>query len=307
MSKSYKNVNYLLRLKKQIERKMIIDILNHIGSYIDIKKYHYFGLGSVYFADFIMFHKYLGIKKMTSVDDEKDDETRFSFNKPFGFIDFKISDCNSFIQKELDWKDKLFIWLDYDSVVDIGKTNTIEIISTKAKNMDIFLITINVDSPPKNEDIEGFKEKFKEYIPKEIKLMNFAGRNFPGILFNILISAIQNGIRRNPNKLNFLPIFNLVYEDTTKMYTFGVIFCDDKLKGELGKKLSDLFFFPSDNSIIEIDCPLLTPKEKMYCDVCIMKMDINYDKAKDIGLKKDEIDKYCKFYKYYPQFFESIY
>jgi len=73
--KSYEKVNYQLRFKKQIERKIIIETLHYLHC-IPIEKYHYLGLGSVYFADFILFHKYLHIKKMTSIDDKKDDKNR---------------------------------------------------------------------------------------------------------------------------------------------------------------------------------------------------------------------------------------
>ena len=96
MDRSYEKVNYLFRLKKQIERKLIIETLQSIDPTIGIKRYHYVGLGSIYFADFILFHKYLNIKKMTSIDDKSEDEERFRFNRPFGFIDFKISNTHFF-------------------------------------------------------------------------------------------------------------------------------------------------------------------------------------------------------------------
>ena len=72
-SPSFEKVNYLLRLKKQIERKIIIEAFQSISPIIDISEYRYFGLGSIYFADFILFHKYLNIKKMTSTEYNEDD------------------------------------------------------------------------------------------------------------------------------------------------------------------------------------------------------------------------------------------
>ena len=72
---SFEKVNYLLRLRKQIERKMIIELLekfNGIKPIKQISEYHYVGFGSVYFADFILFHKYLHINYMTSLECKKE-------------------------------------------------------------------------------------------------------------------------------------------------------------------------------------------------------------------------------------------
>ena len=86
MSSSYESVNYLLRMKKQIERKMIIEAIQRLTSLIAINDYRYFGFGSIYFADFILFHKYLNIDLMTSIDDKEKDESRFNFNKSLSVI-----------------------------------------------------------------------------------------------------------------------------------------------------------------------------------------------------------------------------
>ena len=75
---SFEKINYLLRPKKQIERKIIIEILQKIQKplKIDISKYCYIGMGSIYYYDYILFHKFLGISNMVSIDD-KDCKNRF--------------------------------------------------------------------------------------------------------------------------------------------------------------------------------------------------------------------------------------
>lgn len=62
----------------------------------------------------------------------------------------------------------------------------------------------------------------------------------------------------------------------------------------------------SDN-VVEINCPILTPREKLHLDSCVKIDNVCEDPANATGLKKEDIDKYAKFYKYYPQFFESVY
>ena len=67
---SFKNINYMFRPKKQIERKIFIELFQKIQHALDtnISEYQYIGLGSIYYYDFILFHKYLKIRDMISLD-----------------------------------------------------------------------------------------------------------------------------------------------------------------------------------------------------------------------------------------------
>ena len=61
---SFEKFNYLLRPSKQVERKLLIETMHHLAaSGYPIYKYTYVGLGSIYYADFMLFHKYLYINK----------------------------------------------------------------------------------------------------------------------------------------------------------------------------------------------------------------------------------------------------
>ena len=67
LSASYLKVDYNLRPAKQIERRMILDTFHNLGTVgFPIRDYKYVGFGSIYFVDFAMFHKLLGIRKLLS-------------------------------------------------------------------------------------------------------------------------------------------------------------------------------------------------------------------------------------------------
>lgn len=302
MSKSYEKANYLLRLKKQIERKLIIETLHTISNIINISDYHYLGFGSVYFADFILFHKYLNIRTMTSIDNKEEDEKRFLFNKPFDFICFQISECNHFLRRELNWENKLLIWLDYDNNIDIEVIGAVEFIASKAKPFDILLVTIEAESP---SDPSNFITEFKAYIPSVLKRSTIKKR-FSETLNRVMKSSIQNGLRSQVNNLDFLQLFSLTYKDTRRMYTFGGIFCEKKESAELTQKVSTLHYIEHGDRVVQINCPFLTPKEKIHLDSLVQEDGIRREDAV-IGLSYQDIEKYGKYYKYYPQFFESIY
>src|SRR5438874_9971114 len=84
---SYLRVQYDLRPSKQVERRMIIDACHLLSlANFPIRDYQYTGFGSVYFVDFILFHKLLGIQNMVSVEQDNKIEKRVKYNRPFGFI-----------------------------------------------------------------------------------------------------------------------------------------------------------------------------------------------------------------------------
>lgn len=301
MSKSYEEINYFLRIKKQIERKIIIEALQHLD--IKVSGYHYVGMGSIYFVDFVLFHKYLNIKLLTSIDDKAEDETRFKFNRPFGFIDFHVKNINYYIQNLLDWQTKLFLWLDYDNEIDKDKLEAIEYVASKAKPNDLLLITVAANTP---EVPESFLKIFKDFLPPNYSLKEIKS-SFPETINKILCTVFSKGMNTQTKEIAFLPIFNYSYRDGNKMYTYGGIFCEPAMSDVYKNKLSSLPFISLDNRIIKIDCPLITHKEKMALDSAIQKNGELDNFAKTTGIREEKLNRYKAYYKFYPQFFESIY
>ncbi len=107
-------INYLVRPTKQVERKLIIEALQCLGKNYDIAKYTYIGMGSRYFVDFQMVHKFLGINDMISFEKEEDKIKRFEFNKPYNFIDLQPG-FSTDILSNLSWSKDFIVWLDYDN------------------------------------------------------------------------------------------------------------------------------------------------------------------------------------------------
>lgn len=309
MTNSYERINYLLRPKKQIERKIIVEILQHLDKLIDISKYHYFGFGSIYYADYQLFHKSLNIERMTSIDKYARDADRFLFNKPYGFIDFQVSDVKEYLPTKLDWGDHLFIWLDFDNGIDEDIIENINYIASKAKPLDIFIITVNARSPDIKEKgvFEDFKSKFGSYLDPALKKPDVK-KNYTKILQKIIGDCVYNGLTKNNENRSFFQLFNFSYKDGSSMYTYGGIFYDSGANTSLEtlkNRVSTLNHVCS-NDIEEIDCPIITAKEKAHIDWHINK-DGLVDSLDDFCVCAGDIKNYGKYYKYYPQFFESIY
>ena len=86
--------DYTLRPKKQVERRMLIELFHKLRAFkYNISKYRYIGFGSIYFYDFILFHKYLYLEDMICFEEENNLKKRMNFNRPYKFIQIK---CESF-------------------------------------------------------------------------------------------------------------------------------------------------------------------------------------------------------------------
>jgi len=262
---------------------------------------------------------------MVSLDD-KEYPKRFEFNKPFDFITFKNISTTEFLSNnELDKKS--FIWFDYDSsLIYYNKSNKtfwntktifedIQIITKKSKELDLFILTINIKIKNTLFDSPKFKEAFineyDEYLSeqyKQVKEITF--ENYPLIIQNIIINIFRNNEKFHPVK--FRKLFSFIYQDTAPMYTIGGIFTKNNLQDMLIKK--DRFFQTDEREVIDINVPLLTYCEKMKLDKNILNIKkgldaLNKEKIiKMLGFEMEpfELRNYLDYYRYYPQYYEGI-
>ena len=295
---------------------------------INISKYRYIGLGSIYYYDFILFHKYLNIRDMVSLDD-KEDYNRFEFNKPFDFITFKpMSTTNFLLNDDLDKES--FIWFDYDSslIRCIKKkdkflffpTETIfediQIITKKSKKLDLFILTININIQNTLFDSPRFKQAFideyDEYLSDQYKKVNqITFEKYPLIIQNIIINIFRNNEQFHPVK--FRKLFSFIYQDGALMYTIGGVFSEDNPSSNLLAE-KDNFFETDENKFVDIDVPLLTYYEKMKLDKNISNIEKSLDslnkekiiKMLGFEMEPSELRSYLDYYRYYPQYYEGI-
>jgi hypothetical protein len=114
---SFKQFNYSLRPSKQVERKIMIEVLLRLSKAgYTISDYSYLGFGSPYYVDFVMFHKYLFIRNMLCVE-WGEVPRRMKFNKPFKFIKLKLGALKAHIPS-INPKTPYLVWLDYDRSLD---------------------------------------------------------------------------------------------------------------------------------------------------------------------------------------------
>jgi|SRR5438128_8005847 len=80
-------IDYSIRPAKSVERKMLAEALSRLSKLERPDNYRYVGFGAIYFRDFSLFHKMLGIHDMKSIEHNRSEETRFWSNRPFRCVE----------------------------------------------------------------------------------------------------------------------------------------------------------------------------------------------------------------------------
>jgi hypothetical protein len=327
---SFEKINYTLRPRKQIERKIIIDIFRELKHKLGLQFeiYTYLGMGSIYYYDFILFNKFLNFKNMISLDD-KQCRQRFIFNKPYDFVEFYNTTTSKFLN-ELTRIKPLFTWFDYDSYLikydeltkEFQSNNhilgDIEVITKKCLPGDVFIITVDISLPEIALDVQQRKTefigKYRQYLDIQFhKEASITQENFVYLIQNIIINKIKSShLIGTPD---FHKLFAFSYRDSSLMYTLGGIFYPLP-KEILNSEIK--FIDPNENHLTKIDVPLLTYKEKQTLDRNIKFLEnsrntlINNNtidavtKRLHFELNPAELKDYIEYYQYYPQYYEGL-
>jgi hypothetical protein len=320
-------INYLFRPAKNIERKMICEALHNLSIVSDLRNYQYVGFGSVYFADFTLFHKLLGVQKLISIEGEAEMEPRARFNRPYSCIDV-LTGWSYEVLPAIEWdKSGTILWVDYTGSLEGYMFKDMATFFQRAISGSIFIITINVDlkdnlpgakstsekiSLKLNKDPEVKKRIRSSDITTEIKKEDYYS------IIRTVIDAEIKEIVSQRNKIesetnfNYKQIFNFLYKDGQTMLTVGGILFSENDKDKIDRmNFNNLDYIVEDDKYFEIHVPHLTYREMHALDKHLPKFNTDpvakqeaLDELKDV-VSNDAILKYAKIYRYYPNYTES--
>lgn len=309
-TKSYLRVSYDLRPAKQVERRMIIDVLMKLSvAGFPISDYQYTGLGSIYFVDHILFHRYLGITRLLSVEYDLSIEKRVDFNKPFSLVDIEMKSIGEVIP-ELDRDLPHILWLDYDARLHSEMISDVVLASYRLPPGSILLITVDTERPKFGEGpedwVEYYREQAGDYFELGWKASDFSLSRLPETNTSILLNAIRRGLAGRSN-VSFLPLFKFVYADGHRMLTLGGMIGTGGEKRKLTaaglESLSFVRMDPKDEPY-HISVPRLTRKERLYLD---SQMPCDDEWSPDIfELDQHQILAYRDIYRFYPIYAELL-
>src|ERR1700759_2180559 len=110
---SFDEINYSLRVNKNVERKLLVEVFASLKPEFPIESYQCLGFGSVWYADFILMHRRLGIQDLVSVEKETSRLDRAEFNRPFACVKVLGGDLSGHLAT-MKFTKPLIAWLDYD-------------------------------------------------------------------------------------------------------------------------------------------------------------------------------------------------
>lgn len=306
---SYENINYRIRPAKSIERKMLCNSFRRLTYFSTVDQYKYIGFGSPFFADFMLFHKQLGIEKMISIEKDIDNRGRFEFNKPYKCIEMKFGESNE-ILPDLDWgTGRDIVWLDYDGHLDLKVLMDIDTVFYNIQSGSIVAITVNVNFRRKQE-LSLLKSLLKEKTPEHLSNKDLEDWKAAEVCRQIMLDEItqtlqnRNLLQNKGEKYIFQPLYYFGYKDGARMLTFGgIIYNENEEELFNNCNFTQLPYIKTDNKMFLIDVPSLTYKEIRYLDSQLPHESIT--EVKSPGVKPEDVTRYSALYKFFPTFSET--
>jgi hypothetical protein len=330
-SASYHVVHYLLRPAKNIQRKMLVQLFQRVGMHRPMEDYRYVGFGSVYFGDFALFHRSLGIRKMVTIEGNEDDAERFRFNAPYKCIEFLFGHSSQKLD-EVPWDDApAIVWLDYDYGLEESTVFDAKLTLNRMQPMSVFLVTIDaeqktLEKPFRSGGVALEVEEFEEmaprdkllakigsgnatYLPESVDLRGDGlGEAYRQTLANAVeqVLATKNQALPDGKKLRFVQLVNFRYADGNLMMTWGGILVEEShpiAANFVATGLAALDFVRTGADMFDITAPKLTFKEIHELNKHMPMAEGT--KIEKLPLSEADIEHYRRVYRYFPAFTEA--
>ena len=313
---SFDAVNYVLRPNKAVERKIVFSGLGRVSRIVNLSSYRYLGLGSLWFVDFLMAHKILGVDSMVSIEQSEIGHRRSEFNRPLACIEVIRGETTLVIPTLNLEQSPSIVWFDYDSSIDGPALKDIGMLAPRCARNSILIVTINAKRdqlPDKDENGATIETERSlrmiagDLVPTPLDAKRLRPLEYPKLLCEILSNRFQSATTNSGRADSFVKLFDLAYNDGTPMVTVGGIVAGND-EAEMIQKVVES---PEWEGIVQetISVPPLTLKEKMALDRLMPAAEPPTDaQMNKIGfhLKRAQIDTYHRYYRHYPVFGELI-
>lgn len=322
MADSFRRIDYSLRPAKHAERRMLCDVFRRLTHFQPVETYRYVGFGSVWFSDFVLFHRALGIRDMLSIEQAVQSQSRFEANKPFAInIDFRSS---SLVLPELDYDRRQFIWLDYDDPITLDMVNDVAAIARRASSGTVMVVSVQCVRPPdvaeadreltRDPNAPSATDRFATRMNADgvarvgsdlerEQLSNWAfGELSRSIFYEEIDRILENRRLATPERaLSYRRICDFEYEDGAKMTTLALIFHNEEDNDKVDACcFENLEFLNPDGGAVFIPTPKLTPREFRYLESQLplpdgAQLDIEH-------IPVGETRNFAELYRYFPKF-----
>lgn len=331
---SFERFDYQLRSNKNIERKLVFDLLAGGRLKFGFQHYRYIGLGSMWFADHRLAHRILGIDDLVSIE-RAIHADRADFNKPYRSLDVlpgEVSEILSNLYPDY-WQKPTIVWLDYDGALNNEIAIDLERLLSVLAIDSVLIVTVNAsyrtykrNSGGNNRAVTAIESTLGDVVPARLKPatrpsgppLDVLETDFPIMLAESLLSYLAHKTRAtgrrdaNGKTVQFVPLYNVSHKDGADMVTIGgaissganetawrqLLLEDRVLENSAG--------FPKHCSL---DLVPLTLKEKLALDALLpsdgsVPIDVAAQ-GSGIRLEAEQVQKYERYYRHFPIFIET--
>ncbi|MBP0439562.1 O-methyltransferase [Tianweitania sediminis] len=321
MVESFRKIDYSIRPAKYAERLMLCDVFRRLSAFEPVESYKYVGFGSVWFSDFVLFHRALGIRDMLSIEQSEAARERINANKPFS-IDLKFGKSTALLP-DLDYSKRQFIWLDYDDPLGPEMLEDAAAVAARARSGSVLVISVQcVRAPeiaiadremkidPNTQTAEQrFITKFgSRRVPDTLSREDLSGWTYGELSRNMLLAEIDEAISTrklaDPSQAVFAKeICSFEYEDGAKMTSLVVIFYNEEERQKLEScAFEQMDFIPAgeQDKPVYIPTPKLTLREIRNLEG---QLPLPPGSVLNIGhIPASEAKSFAGMYRYFPNF-----
>ncbi|HBO8844797.1 TPA: O-methyltransferase [Pseudomonas aeruginosa] len=317
MSASFRKIDYSLRPAKYAERKMLVEVLRRLAAYQPVEDYSYVGFGSVWFSDFTLFHRALGIRDMVSIEKAENARDRIEANKPFQIrVEYASS---STALPRIDWAKRTIVWLDYDEPLLPSMLQDVRIVATRCMSGSLVAVSVQCVKAPEyiayereaglDEQaigaIERFEQAFgRDRVPPGTSDDDLVAWSYGKLIRKMIKAEVESALgSRNAGEVNileFLPICEIEYQDDARMTTLVGLIVDQEDKQRYSVCGFDrLDFMSGNNSPIRIEMPKLTVRELRLIE---QQLPSNGEDLILGAIPSSDALKFARMYRYFPNF-----
>lgn len=331
MAGSYRAINYALRPAKAIERRMLCAAFERLYPFQRIETYRYVGFGSIYFSDFQLLHRELGITNMLSIEKDVSAKACFKFNRPYKCIRLKFATSTE-VLPTLSWKRRTILWLDYNDRLNVNILGDIATVFLRATSGSMVVISVNAqpDTEPSKEERDLYqeatgkpfdlgdyrlriaKELVGEKLPVGTSGADLRGQEFARVFRDIIDSAIaeqlsiRNAMLPVGKKIHYRQLFHFRYKDGAQMLTVGgILYRDAEEKVVAACDFDTLPFIRAGAEHFSIKAPCLTAKEIRHLNSQLPAR--SFLRVRAPGVPDADVKRYVEVYRYFPAFSEVLF
>jgi hypothetical protein len=307
-------VAYDLRPSKQTERRLLLDFLECAKEGgLNVSNCRYVGMGGFKFYDFMLMHRYVGLREMISLEHDIDLISRCEFNRPYDFIRVRNLRCGDFLKSD-SFSGNSIYWLDYDDSINDAIMEDIQILGTRLRNGSFMFLTVAADTPSdlrslrEHRRLELLKDQFGVFA-SELTEDDVDDVRFPMAVYKIIIAAVKNAFAARANGA-FHPHFRVLYRDTVNMLTVGGYLCASGIGRTVRARLKrNLPFLLGDQDRpYRIRTFNLSERERHLIEFASTKRRGSKEAnlLRRLGLRTAEIDAYRDLVRFMPRYFETM-